>query len=149
MNGYSSRGNNSASFIFASLLNWDQFLKENICSRRSKFFPFKSRSHSERAILSRETNRKSQKFFPFLKMIVKHGGVPKLNSFAWSHFCLHYCYAYNVNAFAWSYFICLHYCYAKDVIFPNWVWWCILMNKTCHRERTAHLTAPCPSHKKL
>ena len=22
-------------------------------------------------------------------------------------------------------------------------------NKTCHRDRTAHLTAPCPSHKKL
>ena len=22
-------------------------------------------------------------------------------------------------------------------------------NKTCHRDRIAHLTAPCPSHKKL
>ena len=25
----------------------------------------------------------------------------------------------------------------------------ILINKTCHRDRTAHLSAPCPSHKKL
>ena len=24
-----------------------------------------------------------------------------------------------------------------------------LSNKTCHRDRIAHLTAPCPSHKKL
>ena len=23
------------------------------------------------------------------------------------------------------------------------------MNKTCHRDRIAHLTTPCPSHKKL
>ena len=25
----------------------------------------------------------------------------------------------------------------------------IKVNKTCHRDRIAHLTAPCPSHKKL
>ena len=35
------RGSNSAIFIFVSLLNGDQHLKERICSFWSKFFPLK------------------------------------------------------------------------------------------------------------
>ena len=38
---YSFRGYNSASFLFAILLNGNQILKERICSSRSKFFPLR------------------------------------------------------------------------------------------------------------
>ena len=39
INGYTFRGSNSSTFIFAALLNWCQLLKEKICCHRSKFFP--------------------------------------------------------------------------------------------------------------
>ena len=39
--GYIFRGRNSAIFIFSSLINIGQLLKEIICSSRSKFFPLR------------------------------------------------------------------------------------------------------------
>ena len=41
LNGYTFRGSNSAIFIFASILNGSQLLKERICSTWSKFFLLK------------------------------------------------------------------------------------------------------------
>ena len=40
-NLYTLRGSNYTIFIFASLLNKGQLLKERICSKGSKFFPLK------------------------------------------------------------------------------------------------------------
>ena len=60
VDGYTFRGSNSLIFIFASHLR-GQLLK--------------SRPYFERAALSRKANRKSQKLFPFVKMIENHGGV--------------------------------------------------------------------------
>ena len=54
--------------IFASRLIRDQLFKKRICS-------FKIICSFKRAALSREVNRKSQKLFPFVKIIENHGGV--------------------------------------------------------------------------
>ena len=53
-------GNNFAIFIFASLLNGDQLLKERICSSRSTFFPLREDPIWEGLVLS-GLKRKSQK----------------------------------------------------------------------------------------
>ena len=50
--GYTIRGSNSAIFIFASLLNGGQLIKERICSNRSKFFPLRVDPLLDRFILS-------------------------------------------------------------------------------------------------
>ena len=39
VSGYTSKGSNSVIFIFVSIFNMGQLLKEMICSLRSKFFP--------------------------------------------------------------------------------------------------------------
>ena len=41
LNEYTFTGSNSVIFIFDSLFNGDQLLKEIICSSRSKFFPLR------------------------------------------------------------------------------------------------------------
>ena len=59
-----------------------KLLNERICSHRSKFFPFKSRTHlffvcfflSQKA--KREAKRESQKLLPFVKMVEKYSGIP-------------------------------------------------------------------------
>ena len=38
---YTLSGSNCVSFIFASLPNWGNCLKERICFKGSKFFPFR------------------------------------------------------------------------------------------------------------
>ena len=38
-------------------------------------FPLRADPHFERTILSRETDSKSQKLFPFVKLAVKYEGV--------------------------------------------------------------------------
>ena len=74
--GYTFRGSNSVIYIFASLL------KRNLLTNKKKLLYleqilfFKSKSQFARAVLAREANRKSQKLFPFVKMVEKHGGVP-------------------------------------------------------------------------
>ena len=68
MNEYTVRGSNSFIFSFTSHLIKGQFLKKRILF-------FKSRPYFERAALSRKANRKSQKLFPFVKVIENHGGV--------------------------------------------------------------------------
>ena len=69
--GYTFRGSNSASFIFASLLNKGQLSKERICSSGSQFFLLRVNMFGEeiwgRVVSSREANRNSQKLFPFVK----------------------------------------------------------------------------------
>ena len=62
-------------FSLASFSYRDQRLKTRICSLRSKFFPLRVDPICESGLLSRETNRDSQKLFPFVKMAEKHGGV--------------------------------------------------------------------------
>ena len=42
---------------------------------REHILSFKSRPHFGRELLFREVNRKSQKLFPFVKMVEKHGDV--------------------------------------------------------------------------
>ena len=70
VNGYTFRRSNSFIFIFASHLISGQLLK-----KRKEFAPlFKSRPYFEWAALSRKANRKSQKLFPFIKMIENHAG---------------------------------------------------------------------------
>ena len=79
MNGYTFKGSNCYIFIFASLLNTGQLLKERICSPRSKFFPLRVDHILEglgRASSSREAEKKSQKLFPFVEMAEKYGGSP-------------------------------------------------------------------------
>ena len=39
------------------------------CSPKEQILPFQSRPYFERAALSRKANRRSQKLFPFVKMI--------------------------------------------------------------------------------
>ena len=64
-------------FFSASHLISGQLLKKRICSHRSKFFPLRVDpiKYFERAALSMKANRKSQKLFPFVKMIENHGVV--------------------------------------------------------------------------
>ena len=73
VNRYILGGITSFLFIFVFHLIRYQLLKERICSQGSKFF--KSRPYFERAALSRKANRKSQKLFPFVKMIENHACV--------------------------------------------------------------------------
>ena len=63
------RGNNSASFIFVSLLSRGQLLKEKICSLRSKFCPLRVGRPLSCA------NWTSKKIVPFLRMTEKHGDI--------------------------------------------------------------------------
>ena len=59
-----------SSFVLSSWLGqllWDKLLKERICSSKSKFFLFKGWPHMVMVLLSKEANRKSQKFFDFVK----------------------------------------------------------------------------------
>ena len=58
-----------------AVLNMGQLLKERICSYRSKFFPLQV-DHFRKILLSRYTNRKSQKLFPFAKKAEKKEDLP-------------------------------------------------------------------------
>ena len=52
-----------------------ELLKKNICSQKKLILSFKRSPYFKRAALSRTANRKSQKLFPFVKMIENHEGV--------------------------------------------------------------------------
>ena len=67
VNRYTSRGNNSAIFIFTSLLKWGQLSKGGICSSRSKFFP-----------LSADTTSKEFHCKEVSVTLCKNGGVSEL-----------------------------------------------------------------------
>ena len=75
MNGYTFRGRNSVIFNLTSLANRGQHLRERISALKSRILFFKSRPCFKRAALSRKANSKSEKLFPFVSMIVNHGGV--------------------------------------------------------------------------
>ena len=70
-----SGGNNSVCFI-ASLLNQGQLKRGKNLLPSEQILSFKSRPKFGRSVLSREANRKSQKSFPFMKMVEKYGIVP-------------------------------------------------------------------------
>ena len=55
--------------FFASVLSRGKLSGERICFRRSKFFPIRVDSFG-RDFMSRDTNRKSGKLSPFVKMAV-------------------------------------------------------------------------------
>ena len=81
VNGYTFRGSNSY-FHFCPLPilggspSWGSILKERISFHRSKVFPLRvDPILKKNAALSRKANRKSQKLFPFGKMIENHRGV--------------------------------------------------------------------------
>ena len=69
INGYSSKGSDSAIFMFASLYSRCQLLKGRICFSRSKFFPLRFDFNLER--LYSAVNRKSQKLFLCLNIVEK------------------------------------------------------------------------------
>ena len=73
MDGYTFRGSNPfrGSYLIRGQV---QLLKGIICCPRSKFFPLRV-DYFERAALSGKADRKSQKLFPFVKMIETHGRV--------------------------------------------------------------------------
>ena len=50
-------------------------LKEKNLLPKEQILSLKSRPYFERAVFSRKANRKSQKLFPFEKMIENHRGV--------------------------------------------------------------------------
>ena len=71
MNGYTVKGSNYATLVFASLLDGDQLLKEEPAllgaksflkeySPRNKFTLFKSRPHFRMALSASDANSKSQ-----------------------------------------------------------------------------------------
>ena len=61
-------------FHFASHLIRGQFLKKKNLLPLEQFLSFKSRPYFERVALSKKANSKSQKLFPFVKMIENKGG---------------------------------------------------------------------------
>ena len=60
VNGLTVRGNNSAIFIFVSLLNGNQLLKKRVNSIRNKIFPLRLDPFLK-GLLSKEADRKSHK----------------------------------------------------------------------------------------
>ena len=68
-------GETTPIFIFATrLIKWST-LKGNNLLPLEQILSFKSRPYFDRAALSKKANKKSQKLFPFIKMIENHGGV--------------------------------------------------------------------------
>ena len=70
--------NNSALFIFTSLLNMGQLLKERICSSRSKFFSLRI-DPLQQGFATLENKKKDIKLLLFVQKEEKHIGVSKYN----------------------------------------------------------------------
>ena len=80
MNGYTSRGSDSANLIFASLFNGGSTLEgKNLLLQKQSLF-FKSRPDFERELSSTASTMKSQKGFSFVKMAEKYRDVPSQSS---------------------------------------------------------------------
>ena len=67
------RGSNSAIFIFASLLNRGQLLKERICSSGSQYLPLRVNMFEE-GLCNPGKQTGSKNVFSFQILAEKHGG---------------------------------------------------------------------------
>ena len=63
-------------FLYFLQLQCDHFLKEKQYTPFKANSSFKRKDHLERAVFSREANRKSHILFPFVKMAEKYASVP-------------------------------------------------------------------------
>ena len=88
MYGYTFRGSNSVIYIFASLLDRGQLLKETICSYKSKLFPLRVdlllKVSSREANRSHESSSPLQKWQKNIEVYLKVHGTPPC-------FCVAFC----------------------------------------------------------